>query len=144
MRTTLVLASLILLVGCQKAPKTAALAPTYDSAAVETRKIEVTVDASGVVEPESTVEVKSKASGEVLKVRGETGEVVEAGTLLVQIDKRTPRNNLSQAEAALKAAVDMEREAVRAGIADPATLASYWAGPLSALAPAGPLRNLRS
>ena len=104
MRTTLVLASLILLVGCQKAPKTAALAPTYDSAAVETRKIEVTVDASGVVEPESTVEVKSKASGEVLKVRGETGEVVEAGTLLVQIDKRTPANIVSQSESALKAA----------------------------------------
>ena len=77
MRITLLIASLIL-VGCQKAPKTAAVAPIYDSAAVETRKIEVTVDASGVVEPESTVEVKSKASGEVLMVHGETGDVVQA------------------------------------------------------------------
>ena len=61
MRTTLVLASLILLVGCQKAPKTAALAPTYDSAAVETRKIEVTVDASGVVEPECSDKSRHQA-----------------------------------------------------------------------------------
>ena len=96
------MASMVLLLGCQKAPQ--AVAPIYDSAAVETRNIEVTVDASGVIEPESTVEVKSKASGEVLKVHGETGDIVEAGTLLVQIDKRTPANNVSQSESALKAA----------------------------------------
>jgi HlyD family secretion protein len=76
----------------------------YDSAPVETRTIQVTVDAAGVVEPESTVEVKSKASGEVLAVHAETGDVVPAGHLLVEIDKRTPRNSLSQTEAALKAA----------------------------------------
>ena len=50
------------------------------------------------------VEVKSKASGEVLAVHAETGDVVEAGHLLVEIDKRTPRNSLSQTEAALTAA----------------------------------------
>jgi HlyD family secretion protein len=71
---------------------------------VETRTIQVTVDAAGVVEPESTVEVKSKASGEVLAVHAETGDVVEAGALLVEIDKRTPRNSLSQTEATLSAA----------------------------------------
>jgi HlyD family secretion protein len=76
----------------------------YDSAPVETRTIQVTVDAAGVVEPESTVEVKSKASGEVLAVHAETGDVVEAGALLVEIDKRTPRNSLSQTEATLSAA----------------------------------------
>jgi HlyD family secretion protein len=62
------------------------------------------VDAAGVVEPESTVEVKSKASGEVLAVHAETGDVVEAGSLLVEIDKRTPRNRLAETEAALVAA----------------------------------------
>ena len=75
MRIAILVASMILLLGCQKAPKAVvAGGATYDSAAVETRSIEVTVDASGVVEPESTVEVKSKASGEVLKVHGETGD----------------------------------------------------------------------
>ena len=92
-----------MLAGCEQAP--AVVAPAvYDSAAVETRDIEVTVDAAGVVEPESMVEVKSKASGEVLAVHAETGDIVEAGHLLVEIDKRTPRNSLSQTEAALTAA----------------------------------------
>ncbi|MEO8467024.1 MAG: efflux RND transporter periplasmic adaptor subunit [Gammaproteobacteria bacterium] len=112
MRIAILIASMIVLLGCQKAPKAVTPAATYDAASVETRKIEVTVDASGVVEPESTVEVKSKASGEVLKVNGETGDIVEAGTLLVQIDKRTPSNNVSQSESALKAA------AARRAIAD--------------------------
>jgi len=112
MRIAVLIASMFVLLGCQKAPKTVTPAATYDAASVETRKIEVTVDASGVVEPESTVEVKSKASGEVLKVNGETGDIVAAGTLLVQIDKRTPSNNVSQSESALKAA------AARRAIAD--------------------------
>ena len=92
-----------LLAGCDKGPQVVAPA-VYDSAPVETRTIQVTVDAAGVVEPESTVEVKSKASGEVLAVHAETGDIVEAGALLVEIDKRTPRNSLSQTEATLSAA----------------------------------------
>ena len=92
-----------LLAGCDKGPQVVAPA-VYDSAPVETRTIQVTVDAAGVVEAESTVEVKSKASGEVLAVHAETGDVVEAGALLVEIDKRTPRNSLSQVEATLSAA----------------------------------------
>jgi HlyD family secretion protein len=91
------------LAGCDKGPQVVAPA-VYDSAPVETRTIQVTVDAAGVVEPESTVEVKSKASGEVLAVHAETGDIVEAGALLVEIDKRTPRNSLSQTEATLSAA----------------------------------------
>jgi HlyD family secretion protein len=76
----------------------------FERAPVETRDIVVTVEAAGVVEPKIAVEVKSKASGEILEMRAETGDRVEQGTLLVQIDKRTPRNRLAQAEAQLKAA----------------------------------------
>jgi HlyD family secretion protein len=95
-------AALAALVGCKPAVET--VAPVYDAAPVETRSIEVTVDASGVIEPESLVEVKSKASGEVLAVHAETGDVVQAGFLLVEIDKRTPKNRLAETEAALVAA----------------------------------------
>jgi HlyD family secretion protein len=91
------------LAGCEQAAEVVAPA-VYESVEVETRSIQVTVDAAGVVEPESTIEVKSKASGEVLTVHAETGDVVEAGSLLVEIDKRTPRNSLSQTEAAFTAA----------------------------------------
>ena len=94
MRSLLLLIPVAMLAACEQAPEVAASA-VYEAAEVETRSIQVTVDAAGVVEPESTVEVKSKASGEVLTVHAETGDVVEAGSLLVEIDKRTPRNRLS-------------------------------------------------
>jgi HlyD family secretion protein len=103
MRSLLWLIPVLALAGCEQAAEIAAPA-VYEAAEVETRTIQVTVDAAGVVEPESTVEVKSKASGEVLTVHAETGDVVQAGALLVEIDKRTPRNRLSETEAALMAA----------------------------------------
>lgn len=76
----------------------------YESASVERRSIEVSVDSSGIVEPLAVVEVKSKASGEVLELLVEIGDYVEAKDLLVHIDPRTVRNRLAQAEAELKAA----------------------------------------
>ena len=104
MRSLYWLIPAVLLAGCEKGGPPVVAPAVYDSAPVETRSIQVTVDAAGVVEPESTVEVKSKASGEVLAVHAETGDIVPSGHLLVEIDKRTPRNALSQTEAALKAA----------------------------------------
>lgn len=88
-------------VGC--AEKEAA--PPLETAIVEKRDIVVAVEAAGTIEPLLTVEIKSKASGEVLKAEGQTGQVVTAGTLLVQIDKRSPRNLLAQAESELEAAI---------------------------------------
>lgn len=102
MRKVLIVLSAVTILGCQKKPES--VAPVYDTAPVETRNIQVTVEAAGVVEPESTVEVKSKASGEVLAVHAETGDIVKAGSLLVEIDKRTPQNRLSETQAALRAA----------------------------------------
>ncbi|HEY5622941.1 MAG TPA: efflux RND transporter periplasmic adaptor subunit [Gammaproteobacteria bacterium] len=103
MRAATVIASTLLLVACaEEQPES--IARIYETAPVETRPIEVTVDAAGVIEPETTVEVKSKASGEILAMYAETGDVVEAGSLLVEIDQRTPRNRLAQAEAELVAA----------------------------------------
>jgi HlyD family secretion protein len=108
MRSLLVAASAVatfaVLYGCKQASAPSSVAPLYDSAPVETRSIEVTVDASGAIEPETTVEVKSKASGEVLAVHAEIGDVVQKNTMLIEIDKRTPKNNVAQAEAALAAA----------------------------------------
>lgn len=76
----------------------------YDQAPVERRDVLVYVEAAGAVEPLRTVELKSKASGEILAINAENGDRVERSTLLVRIDKRIPSNNLAQAEAALKAA----------------------------------------
>ena len=79
--------------------------PVYDTAGVERRTIEVAVSSAGIVEPLATIEVKSKASGEVLELLVETGDVVERGALMVRIDPRTVRNRLDQANAELKAAM---------------------------------------
>jgi HlyD family secretion protein len=98
---------LLALVACGQTPESNA--PIYEAAPVETRSIEVTVDAAGVIEPETVVDVKSKASGEILALHAETGDVVEAGALLVEIDKRIPRNRLSEAEASLIAAQARQR-----------------------------------
>ncbi len=77
---------------------------TYETVAVSKRDIRVAVEAAGQIEPALTVELKSKASGQILELKAETGQLVEAGTLLVQIDKRNPRNSLAQAQAQLEAA----------------------------------------
>ena len=92
--------AVLALAGCEKPVEK----PTYRTGEVLRKDIVVTVDAAGVIEPFLTVEVKSKASGEVLSVPVESGDFVEEGTLLVQIDERVPRNQLAQAEAKLEAA----------------------------------------
>ena len=64
----------------------------------------VSANASGTVQPDTTVEVKTRASGEVLEMRVETGQKVQRGTLLLRIDPRQLRNAVAQAQADLQAA----------------------------------------
>ncbi|MEJ2237714.1 MAG: efflux RND transporter periplasmic adaptor subunit, partial [Gemmatimonadales bacterium] len=71
----------------------------YRLVPVSERDISVSVSAAGAVEPIRTVEVKSKASGEIFEMRVETGDYVEQGNLLVQIDPRVPQATLRQAMA---------------------------------------------
>jgi HlyD family secretion protein len=91
-----------ILAGC--GPGGEETAPLYESATVERRDIVVSVEASGVVEPVATVELKSKASGEILEITAETGDEVAEHALLVRIDPRTARNRLAQSKADLEAA----------------------------------------
>lgn len=64
----------------------------------------ITAEATGTVEPIRKVEVKSKASGEILRVFVEVGDEVQAGDLLVTIDPRDVQNGFDQAEADLQVA----------------------------------------
>lgn len=72
--------------------------------AVAPRDIMVTVDATGTVEPIDLVEVKSKASGQIIRMPVEIGTVVKKGQLMAQIDTRDVRNAFDQAQAAQVAA----------------------------------------
>ena len=65
----------------------------------ESRYLELIIDASGSVEAISSIEIKSKASGEILYLGAEVGDKVNKGDVLARIDQRTPSNILSQAEA---------------------------------------------
>ncbi|GAB4324838.1 MAG: hypothetical protein Kow0074_18160 [Candidatus Zixiibacteriota bacterium] len=71
----------------------------YRQVPVTQRDIVVTANAAGVVEPIKVVEVKSKASGEIVAVHVEEGDEVHTGQLLVRVDPRLPRNAVVQAEA---------------------------------------------
>ena len=64
----------------------------------------IRAEATGTVEPVREVEVKSKASGEILRLHVDVGDVVERGTLLAEIDPRDVRNRYDQAEADLEVA----------------------------------------
>jgi HlyD family secretion protein len=77
---------------------------TYQALPVERRDIVVSAQASGTVQPDTTVEVKSKASGEIQELAVETGQVVKRGSLLVRVDPRIPRNAVAQAQADLEVA----------------------------------------
>lgn len=103
MRLALGLIVTALVVACNKTTaEEQSTAP--ELAAVEKRDLNVTAEASGLVEPIQTVEIKSKASGEVMAVNVQTGQEVTRGTLLVQVEPRDVRNALAQAEADLEVA----------------------------------------
>lgn len=74
------------------------------TAAVERQDIDVTVEANGTVEPISIVDVKSKASGQIITMPVEIGSTVEPGDLLAQIDTRDVQNQYDQVSSALQAA----------------------------------------
>jgi len=100
------IAMLVVACGKEGAPP-----PSYESATVTRGDLRVTVEASGTIEPVSTVEVKSKASGEILELGADIGDSVDAGTLLAHIDPRTPRNRVDQAQAEVNAAAQRQATA---------------------------------
>jgi HlyD family secretion protein len=91
------LSVVLLAAACSKpAPK-----PVYQALAVEKRDIVVSAQASGAIQPDTTVEVKTRASGEVLQILAETGQLVNRGTLLIRIDPRQAKNAVDQSKAQL-------------------------------------------
>jgi len=79
-------------------------APAVQSTEVVRETMRITAEATGQVEPVRQVEVKSKASGEILRLHADIGDKVEPGTLLAEIDPRDVQNAYDQAEADLEVA----------------------------------------
>ena len=76
----------------------------YKKEETASQTLEVSIEASGVIEAISSVEIKSKASGEVLFLGAEIGDFVERGFTLAQIDQRTANNIVDQTQSDLEAA----------------------------------------
>jgi HlyD family secretion protein len=91
---------LAVIAGCHKTQA----AQSYEAVPVERRNLVVSASASGAIEPVLTVDVKSKASGEIIGMNVQTGDDVKEDQLLASIDPRIPRNNLAQSQANLQVA----------------------------------------
>ncbi len=78
--------------------------PAFKIAEVTQGPISINISATGVVEPNFKVEVKSKASGEVLSFSKVEGDRVKKGTLLLQLDKSDEKRNVAKAKADLSSA----------------------------------------
>ena len=89
--------------GCGS-PKSEAPAVYYKKQEITSETLEVSIEASGIIEAISSIEIKSKASGEILYLGAEVGDYVQKGAVLGQIDQRTPTNILNQSKSDLEAA----------------------------------------
>ena len=79
-------------------------APTLQRITVTRGDLMITAEATGLLEPLREVEVKSKASGEILRLFVDIGDEVSPGALLAEIDPRDVRNASDQTEADLEVA----------------------------------------
>jgi len=66
--------------------------------------LNLVVSANGVVQPINKVEIKSKASGQIVELKFIEGQYVNKGELLLALDPRTTKNDLEQARADLAVA----------------------------------------
>lgn len=107
-RLPLLLAGLVVIVatllGLRQLSSPRIVSATIATEAVTRQDIAQTVEATGTVQAIEVVEIKSKASGQILQMPVEIGSVVKTGDLLVQIDPLTVRNQYDQSLAAEKAA----------------------------------------
>ena len=94
---------LLIATACGQSDKPTEASTFYKKDRVSEKKLEVSIEASGIIEAISSVEIKSKASGEILYLGAEVGDTVEKGSMLGQIDQRTPKNTLDQSESDLEA-----------------------------------------
>src|SRR3954463_15737430 len=86
----------IAIVACKEKTTVASPLPTTP---VKRGDIAVRVQATGSVEPINPVDIKSKASGQVIQMPVEVGSVVKRGDLLGQVAPRDVKNGFDQAMA---------------------------------------------
>ena len=74
------------------------------TATVERGDLRVTVAATGVLEPLTTVEVKSRSGGEIERMYVDAGDYVQRGDLIAQLDPTDLQTQVDQAAAQVQSA----------------------------------------
>ncbi len=88
--------------GNGKAPEQQAVSGQVQRIVQLTRgDLNLVVSANGVVQPINKVDIRSKASGQVLELLFEEGQSVKKGDLLIALDQTTTKNDHDQAKADL-------------------------------------------
>lgn len=98
---------------------------TVMTAQAEVRPFERTLEAVGTVTSARGIEVRNEAPGIVTKVAFDSGDVVEKGQILVELDTGVERAQLSQAKARrslAQSSLDRTERLVPAGAASVSTL----------------------
>jgi HlyD family secretion protein len=103
-KITLSLLAILFIHGCGSSDEPSKAEQFYKKQDTQTQKLELSIEASGIIEAISSVEIKSKASGEILFLGAEVGDFIDKGFVLGQIDQRTPTNILDQSKSDLDAA----------------------------------------
>jgi HlyD family secretion protein len=101
MKRALLAGLALLIAGACKKPEPP---PLYQAVPVVRRDIIVSAEAAGAVEAITVVNVKSRASGTILRMPAQTGLHVRSGDTLVIVDRRDPTNAWNQAQAELAVA----------------------------------------
>jgi HlyD family secretion protein len=88
--------------GCSsKTPE--ATTSSFSTVAVERGRLQVSIEATGTLQPATQVEVGSRVSGQLLKVLVDYNDVVKAGQLLAEIDPAPFRAKQNEAAASVSA-----------------------------------------
>jgi len=83
------------------------------TAAIQRGNLIIAISSTGIIEPIQTVELKSKASGEIIEFPFEEGDPVTKGRQIVRLDPITAKNEFDQAKADLEVATVALSQAVK-------------------------------
>lgn len=104
-----------------KSNNTTEISESFMTAPVTRGTLSLTVAATGTITPYTEVELKSKASGEIISFPFQEGDILSKGKVAVRLDPETERSRVNQANANLliaeakleKAKITLQEEELR-------------------------------
>ena len=84
-----------------KSNNTSEISESFMTAPVTRGELRLTVAATGTITPYTEVELKSKASGEIISFPFQEGDILSKGKVVVRLDPETERSRVNQANANL-------------------------------------------